>query len=89
MALTSFLERIMPKKGDGDMDLNDEASYPGITTSGYGMGNLPDSVEGKVRSVSGWSTVEFQTYQDGICADFNYGKCLSPTAQRNCFFEEG
>jgi 5'-3' exonuclease len=82
MALDEFLGTDYAEKGDGDTDLNDETGFPGITTSGYEW-EIHHSVEGKVDRYLGGLLWNLQTYQDGICADynFNYGKRLSPTAQ--------
>ena len=82
MALDEFLGTDYAEKGNGDTDLNGEAGFPGITSSGYAW-EIHHSVKGKVDRYLGGLLWNLQTYQDGICADynFNYGKRLSPTAQ--------
>jgi hypothetical protein len=82
MALDELLGTDYTEKGYGDTDSNDEAGFPGITSSGYDW-EIHFSVEGKVDRYMGGLLWNLQTYQDGICADynFNYGKRLSPTAR--------
>jgi hypothetical protein len=53
----------------------------GITNSGYAW-EILQAVEGKVDRYLGGLLWNLQTYQDGVCADynFNYGRRMSPSA---------
>ena len=75
MALDDFLGTEFSEGAD-DFD-----SEMGITNSGYSW-EILHAVEGKVDRYLGGLLWNLQTYQDGICADYNYnyGRRMSPTA---------
>lgn len=77
MALDDFFGTDLSSSSDGDFDKLMAES--GISTKGYSW-ELPSPAPGDCRSYLGGLLWNIQTYQDGICADYNfsYGKRMSP-----------
>lgn len=77
MALDDFFGTDLASS-DEDYEVLLESS--GITSRGYSW-EIPQAAPGKVETYLGGLLWNIQTYQDGICADYNYsyGRRMSPT----------